>query len=224
MGKTYRSLQLWNQWLMQSKGQNILQLERNTLKSFSEGLTRGKHGVLIGVPEQQKLLTDCRLMHPVLVTPLKHSVPEMCLVESDPAELPIASGSADLVLLPHTLEYTSRPHHLLAEACRIVRPEGHIVVQGFNPFGLWGLKKLFLRGAAVPLKATFLSPQKIKKWLNLSDFVLVRQAFFQPFGSIYTLVAEARVTPCTPIRLRWKQKLPAFRVTLAGPSIRNQVY
>ena len=224
MGKTYRSLHQWNHWLREPKGQDILQRESTLLQKLPEAQLKGKHGILIGVPEQQRLLNDRFLLNKVLLTPIRTSTCHCMQVESDPQELPVGSGSVDLVLLPHTLEYTSRPHHLLAEACRVVRPRGHIIVMGFNPLGAWGLRKILLREKTVPLKANFLSPRKIRHWLGLSDFVLDSHAPSQLFGSLYVLVAEARVTPGTPIRLRWKQTLPAFRATLAGPSIREQVF
>lgn len=220
MGKTYRSLQQWNQWLQQPEGQSLLRLEGRVLQQCPGSLMRGRYGVLIGVPEQQVLFRACSLMHRAIFSPVRGPTGECHLVESDPGELPLASGSADLVFLPHTLEYTSRPHHLLAEACRIVRPAGHIVVTGFHPLSLWGLKKFLLRDKAIPCKAAFLSPGKIRHWLSLSDFVLDEEAPHPLLSSIYVMVAEARVTPGTPIRLRWKQTLPAFRATLAGPLIR----
>lgn len=223
MGKTYRSLHQWNHWLREPKGREILGMENTFLRELPDNLMRGKHGILIGVPEQQTLLNDRFLLNKVLLTPIRSTICQCALVESDPEMLPVASGSTDLVLLPHTLEYTSRPHHLLAEACRIVRPQGHIIVMGFNPLGVWGLRKIMLREKSVPMRANFLSPRKIRHWLGLSDFVLDRHEPQRLFGSLYVLVAEARVTPGTPIRLRWKQTLPAFRATLAGPSIREQV-
>ena len=51
-------------------------------------------------------------------------------------------GSIDLVILPHILECIDNPRQLLAEACRIIKPEGHIIICGFNPHSLWGLKKI----------------------------------------------------------------------------------
>lgn len=223
MGKTYRSLQQWNQWLMASKGQEILLAEKNILNDFPDNLTRGKHGLLIGVPEQIMLLKEGDLKHRVLLTPLKPPASAEAVIESDPSDLPIASGSADLVILPHTLEYTLRPHHLLAEACRVVKPQGHIIIIGFNPLGWWGIRKMIFREMTVPYKASFLQPHRIKHWLNLANFTLLRQNHCRIFGTLYALVAEARVIPGTPIRLRWKQTLPALQASLVGPSVRNQV-
>jgi len=53
--------------------------------------------------------------------------------------LPIADTSLDLLLLPHRLEFSERPHQTLREAERVMIPEGHLLISGFNPFGWWGL-------------------------------------------------------------------------------------
>ena len=41
----------------------------------------------------------------------------------------------------------SDPHQLLREVYRVMRPEGQIVIAGFNPFSLFGAKRYFGRGA-----------------------------------------------------------------------------
>ena len=56
-------------------------------------------------------------------------------------------NSLDLIVLPHALEFTDDPHLMLREAYRVIRPEGQIVIAGFNPFSLFGAKRYFGRGA-----------------------------------------------------------------------------
>ena len=55
-----------------------------------------------------------------------------------PDFLPIQTNSMDLVILPHVLEFNANPHQILREVHRILIPEGHIIISGFNPFSLWG--------------------------------------------------------------------------------------
>jgi SAM-dependent methyltransferase len=55
-------------------------------------------------------------------------------------ELPFDTQSIDLVVVMHQLESSDRPHRMLREIDRILRPEGHLVVAGFNPLSLWGLR------------------------------------------------------------------------------------
>ena len=52
--------------------------------------------------------------------------------------LPIASDSVDVVLLPHVLEFETTPHEALREAQRVLVPEGHVLITGFNPWSLMG--------------------------------------------------------------------------------------
>ena len=55
-------------------------------------------------------------------------------------ELPIATQSIDLVLLPHVLEFAEEPHAVLREVDRVMMPEGRLVIVGFNPWSLWGMR------------------------------------------------------------------------------------
>ena len=50
-----------------------------------------------------------------------------------PDALPLATDSVDALLLPHTLELHDNPHEVLREVARVLIPEGHVVVLGFNP-------------------------------------------------------------------------------------------
>ena len=64
--------------------------------------------------------------------------------------LPLASGSVDVVVLIHQLEFTAQPHQVIREAVRVLAPEGHLLVLGFNPFSLWGLRRLLPVGRREP--------------------------------------------------------------------------
>jgi SAM-dependent methyltransferase len=56
--------------------------------------------------------------------------------------LPFPEMSLDLLLLPHRLEFSPRPHQTLREATRVLMPEGHLIITGFNPMSIWGIKSL----------------------------------------------------------------------------------
>jgi SAM-dependent methyltransferase len=239
----YRSLQHWNQWLHQHfLGSAILDSEKKMLARL---LTRhfGKHSLLIGVPQQFHLLEATKLpCHTLLSSFLAHER-QPGFVEGDLHELPFLTGSIDLVILPHTLEYVDNPRHLIHEASRIVKPEGLIVVLGFNPYSLWGLWRLFKNSNDAPWVTPFARAHQVKNWLRLAEFEIEdhESLFFRPpmeyqslfnkleflekignplhfFGSIYCIVARAKVIPMTPIRLKWKQKLDNIRIstTISG--------
>ncbi|MBC9071515.1 methyltransferase domain-containing protein [Thauera sp. CAU 1555] len=85
--------------------------------------------------------------------------------------LPFASASLDLVILPHVLEFSSTPHQVLREVERVLMPEGNVIISGFNPFSLWGLRRLAARRrGAFPWRGQYLSPFRIKDWLTLLGF------------------------------------------------------
>lgn len=235
----YRTLQHWDHWLAQQfLGNKLLETEERV---FSHLLQKhfGKHVLLIGVPHQYPLLSSTLLPCHSLITPFISQEKKSCFIEGDFHELPIMTGSVDLVMLPHTLELVDNPRQLLSEACRVIKPEGLIILCGFNPYSLWGVKKLFGKHKTIPWTLNFLRTQKVKKWLQLADFVMekhtstlftppldkaslynkfhfmeyVGKKCFPTFGGIYILVARAKVIPLTPIRLKWKQPLSGIRIS-----------
>lgn len=91
-------------------------------------------------------------------------------VVADAHELPFAAESLDLVLLPHLLEATSEPHQILREVERVLRPEGEVIVTGFNPVSLWGARRLLRPSLKAPWDAEFVSVLRLKDWLRLLNF------------------------------------------------------
>jgi len=109
-----------------------------------------------------------------------------CEVRIDPCQLPFASQSLDLVLLPHVLEFSDQPHAILREAERVLMPEGQIVIAGFNPISLWGAKRaLSRRRAPHPWCGDFIGLLRLRDWLKLLGFELNGGRFgcyAPPFG------------------------------------------
>ncbi len=99
-------------------------------------------------------------------------------VYTDIHHLPFASSSVDLVLLPHLLEFDDHPHQILREVERILVPEGQVVVTGFNPFSLWGIRRHF--GAAkrnMPWCGRYISVPRLRDWFALLGFETRAGAF-----------------------------------------------
>lgn len=91
-------------------------------------------------------------------------------LRADPHWLPFPENSLDLILLPHALEFSTEPHRLLREAHRAVRPDGQVVISGFNPFSLFGAKRYFGRGELPPWNGNFIALYRLKDWLALLGF------------------------------------------------------
>jgi len=245
--KTYRTIQQWDYWLAQDLGVNLLETEKEYL-SHKLVEQYGKHILLIGVPHQYELMKQSTISNQVLLTSIINRHKHKNCIESEYYKLPIIPGSIDLVIVPHTFEFIDNPHQLLIEACRVVKPEGLIIIFGFNPFSFWGLKKWSVKSKNMPWQGSFIYSNKIKNWLKLADFELIKQdmllfrppmanytifkklqflewvgkKIYAPFGGVYVLTARAKTVPLIPIRLRWKQKVSsALHVPLPGPTVRD---
>jgi SAM-dependent methyltransferase len=90
-----------------------------------------------------------------------------CFAEFE--ELPFESQSLDMIVLPHVLEFSENPHQLLREVERVLMPEGRVVITGFNPMSLWGLRHAALKRWA-PVWPEGCEPihlSRLKDWLKL---------------------------------------------------------
>lgn len=148
--------------------------------------------------------------------------------------LPFAEQSLDLLLLPHCLEFSPRPHQTLREAERVLMHEGHLLISGFNPMSAWGvtagMKRLFHSNSTYPWHGRFIGLARMKDWLALLGFEIVSLemachippfeqarwhhyfAFMDKLGShmlggIYFIVAKKRVAGITPVKPAWKNPL-----------------
>lgn len=95
-------------------------------------------------------------------------------------DLPFASQSLDLLVLPHVLEFAQEPHRVLREADRVLVPEGSIVVTGFNPASLWGARHWLGRVGLrpfLPPPAQLIALPRLKDWLKLLSFEVNRGRF-----------------------------------------------
>lgn len=160
--------------------------------------------------------------------------------------LPIATDSLDVVVLPHTLEFNQQPHQVLREVERILIPEGHVVILGFNPWSLWMLWRLALSWRGLPpWCGRFIGQPRLRDWLQLLGFDIVssQRYFYRPplrnkvlmkrlrfldylgqrwwpvFGGGYVIVAKKRVATLTPLKTRWRpQRSRVAAPELAGNS------
>src|SRR5215212_6127346 len=94
-------------------------------------------------------------------------------VAADPLQMPLASQSVDLVALPHVLENHHNPHEVLREAERVLMPEGHVLISGFNPASLWRLAQIASsRKEEPPWDAKFIGLLRLRDWLRVLGFEL----------------------------------------------------
>ena len=124
----------------------------------------GFHALQIGLPECPFLQSSR------ITTRLTVDLEEPAQVLADPHWLPFPENGIDLIVLPHTLEFTDEPHQLLREVHRVIRPEGQLIIAGFNPFSLFGAKRYFGRQQTMPWTGNFIALYRVKDWLSLLGF------------------------------------------------------
>ncbi len=215
-----------------SLGQKLKQAEEDRLKSVLANLF-GYHALQVGALYDEDMYTSSRIPHFCILDglPAQKGRERTTAVACHPAQLPICSDSVDVVILPHTLEFVSDPYEVLREVDRVLIPEGHVIILGFNPWSIWGLVRL-LRSyrARIPWTGQFRGGKRIREWLRLLGFDTLRDQtyFYRPplshegimqrlefmerlgrrygrfAGGAYLLVGKKRVATPTLIRPRWR--------------------
>lgn len=217
-------------WYASIPGRHLLRAEQDLVAGLSSGLF-GYHLLQLGsFGADLRYLDDCRVRtkHVLVVGPAKPGVDLM----AEPSALPIASDSVDVVLLPHTLDFSVDPQAVLREVERVLIPEGRLIVVGFNPLSLWGLWHLVLRRRGrLPWCGHFMSYPRVVDWLSLLGFDVERTdvcGFLPPLGNarmyrrlqrvetigrrlwpmfagVYALRAVKRVARLRPIPQHWRR-------------------
>src|SRR5690606_30626981 len=107
-------------------------------------------------------------------------------ITARPSQLPISSDCIDAVLLPHTLEFAADPYAIVREADRVLVGEGQLIVLGFRPWSLWGLRSMASRTGFPPGMRRLLSERRVRDWLVLLGYEMVatrRYLFCSPWAS-----------------------------------------
>jgi len=201
----------------------------------------GFNALQMGMPHVD-LLRNCRIPFRC-----RASVDGNATLRCDSVQLPFASSSTDLVVLPHVLEFSPNPHDTLREAERILLPEGHLVLSGFNPLSLWGARRLMDHDREYPWQGKFIHLLRLKDWLALLGFEVMggRMGCYAPpvrteawlkrsqfmdgagdrwwpmLGGVYFLVARKRVAGMRLIRPSWNRSRMA-RALIPKPTQRTE--
>ncbi len=104
-------------------------------------------------------------------------------VVADSEWLPFAANSIDLLVLSHVLEFSRDPHNVLREISQCVVPEGIVVIAGFNPHSMLGVRRKLVgvRNSFLQ-EARLYSVLRVRDWMSLLGFESVAGefVFFRP--------------------------------------------
>ena len=228
-------------WLQTPAGLYVRAWEQQCLDSLTVDIF-GFNAVQIGLPQldalaasrmPNKWLLDARL-------PSRPPQERRLTLVSAFDELPFDSQSLDLVVLPHVLEFAAEPHQVLREVERVLIPEGRVIVCGFNPASLWGMRQARARmyrrvgvggSLFLPESGEFISPGRLRDWLRLLGFELNSISFGCYKPSVRTTGWLENYEFMDSLGPRWWpilgaayvivaiKRVPAMR--LLGPSWRN---
>lgn len=225
-------------WLQTPMGNYVRRWEQAHLDTLTTDIF-GFNAVQIGLPDLHTLDANRmpnRWMTDILPPDTRRASTHLpMVVMQDFGELPFASQSLDLVVLPHILEFSAEPHQILREVERVLIPEGQVIICGFNPASLWGMRQSIGRmtGTGVlPKEGEFIPLLRIKdwlkllnmevgrghfgcyappcatdKWLNRFDFMEAAGRRWWPyFGAVYIVQAVKRVHGMHLIGPAWEKK------------------
>ena len=230
-----------SEWLESRLGQALLRQEARIVEEALDGIF-GEHCLQLGLwGSKRTFLRFTRTQRCALIATTPEGGPGAV---GEMHRLPVETDSIDAVLLPHTLDFSERPHAVLREVDRVLRRDGRVVILGFKPGGLWGLRRL-VPGAGMPPGADHLiSDRRLKDWLKLLDMRIdaTQRYFFRwplpgnrargaqkwerrgkawwpELAACYMLSAQKRVSTLTPVRPVWRRK-PKVVAGLAEPTTR----
>lgn len=214
------------EWFSTPLGQYLLAREQPYFDRIVADIF-GYNAFQLGLPQLEALRAN-RITSRMRLDP--HGPADL---RADFRDLPIASNSVDLLVLPHVLEFSDNPHQILREVARVLLPEAQVVIACFNPWSLWGFRQLFHRDGHYPWHGRFITLPRLKDWCALlgleinagemgcyvppcnTEKWLKRFSFMEAAGDrwwpiaggVYFLQAVKRVHGLHLIMPKWKDQL-----------------
>ena len=210
-------------WWQSPAGQEVLRQERQLFQS-TPGHFHGYYQLQLG--GESSLLPD------MTMPKFRMHMAKSADVNGSNEALPFKSNSLDTLLLNHVLEFSSDPHQVLREAERILVGDGTMIICCFNPWSLWGVRRVLPCKKSAPWNGHFFGKSRIKDWLSLLNFDVIacERLMFRPplktekwlnrtakletlghrfwpvFSGVKILVATKRTVPLTPVTQRWRAR------------------
>jgi len=112
----------------------LSKLKRNIDRSLETAF--GYHLLQLGVTGHHPLFHSSNINHRIYSA--ERADEQVSLVASN-GELPLESDSIDVLIAHHSLEFEEDPHQALREMQRVLAPQGHLIIVGFNRYSLFGI-------------------------------------------------------------------------------------
>jgi SAM-dependent methyltransferase len=157
-------------WFSTPQGQFIQEEISAKILMFS-GRFRGTSVLQLGLCGESFWLNELLFRRQWRLTPCTHD-PRASVISSLHS-LPFERASLDCVIAPFSMELAGEDKRLIHEIDRILKPMGHVIFIGFNPFSLWGLflKLGFIDGLR-DLNLSLISSLTIKQWMQAEGYRL----------------------------------------------------
>ncbi len=148
--------------------------------AIETGVLSGQHNLL----KHSRIATGFSLATPDVIKQFEASENKLekknnYALISTPENLPLSTDDVDLVVASHVLETTENPHQVLREIDRVLVPEGHCILIGFNPLALSHSRKsfgsLFRRGNE---HYKMRSVNRVRDWFSLLGFEILDVNYF----------------------------------------------
>ncbi len=152
-------------WYSRKNGEYLLgSLNQNIEKSLETAF--GYHLLQLGVTHHHALFHRTNINHRIYGA--ERPGDQVGLIVNN-GELPLESDSIDVLIAHHSLEFEDDPHQALREMHRVLAPQGHLIIIGFNRYSAVGAST-FLKGRSS--KSSWhhhqpVNPHRASDWLRL---------------------------------------------------------
>ena len=167
-----------NLWYHLNPPSQLLDMEYQEVENLLRK-TAGHYLVQLGGVEQRMHAAPNPLLYRVRIGKERIS-DDSPVIQAEWNELPLQPDSVDIFLLVHVLEQAEYPVKLLKEVYQALKPGGRVIILGFNPWSLLGMRKLI---KADELNRKFWSRAQIKYWLHNYHYrILSSKSFYHHFS------------------------------------------
>ncbi|MDB4512048.1 class I SAM-dependent methyltransferase [Arenicella sp.] len=164
----------FSKWLSSSYAQQYLQSEARHLKNALRQVSGPRVLQLGNLIDSSEIEAIDFPQH--IIADIDAKASSQDCVQFDPAFMPLQNETMSTVIVPHVLERHQFHHQVLRESNRVLMPEGHIILTGFNPISMLGVQRLIFKRAVCP--GHYFSVKRVSDWLQLLGFEIVASSTF----------------------------------------------